>query len=222
MADIKEILELVNSNDISDIRIGLEELGETRSTEYIDIFYSNLLSGNVSIREVCVDYFVKLLDPDVYPRMIKLLSLEDVPLRNAASEILTKTSHIAPEVITTYLWEYDDDVNKFLLDTLNDNSSLMCVDPAACEIISQGMSSENENIVGVVVELLTKFGNEAIWEDLITDSLTADGWVQYSILTSAKLHNPRVIKRFFEVVPQANISEEALIFLDIWNRGEAS
>ncbi len=96
------------------------------------------------------------------------------------------------------------------------------MDQEQCRAVSQGLNSNNENLVGVVVEILTKLGDQQVWYDIIEKAATAAGWIQYSILKCGKLYNPEIIELFFDMVPEELVSEEAKMFCEVWQGEEAS
>ncbi len=222
MATLDEILELINSKDLADKRIGLEELSDLNSLEHKAYFIDYFRHQNVAIREVCVDYFIKMKSSEFFPDLVDVLNCEDVPLRNAAFQVLMTISHHDPSRVISYLWKINDDVDKFLLDSINDNHDLKSLDQEQCRAVSQGLNSNNENLVGVVVEILTKLGDQQVWYDIIEKAATAAGWIQYSILKCGKLYNPEIIELFFDMVPEELVSEEAKMFCEVWQGEEAS
>lgn len=117
-AKLSEIITALSSSDESDRIYAIEDLQEVTDPEIIPYLITALQDRSVRVREAVVDVLINMGGPVVAEATAALLNSEDVPLRNAAIEILEKLGCSALDVLEKYMHSPSADVRKFTIDTI--------------------------------------------------------------------------------------------------------
>lgn len=208
----EEILTLLNSEDSSCRRAALEEMMEESPKENLNHFLKYLADENVGVQEICIDALISLKSKESIKQLIDNLYTENVPLRNASQEILSQISHVDIDQMLEHLYK-DDDVSKFLLDSMLLNINNINFTKEHINYIKEGLQSSNDNIVGTTIEILGELNNEEAWNVLFEECKKENEWIQYSVLKTLSLKAPEKIDKLYQEILQHHQTPSVTMFM---------
>lgn len=208
----EEILALLASEDPACRRAALEEMMEDNPKDHLQHFLKHLKDESVGVQEVCIDALIDIKSSDSIGQLIDNLYTENVPLRNASQEILSKISHVDIDQMLEHLYK-DDDVSKFILDSLVLNIANINFTTEHITYIKEGLQSSNDNIVGATIEILGELNNEEAWNVLFEECKKENEWIQYSVLKTLSAKAPERIEKLYDDILQHHQTPSVTMFM---------
>lgn len=177
--EIKKYIKDLSSNDVEARRQAVERLGEFHDDQCIEPLLLALGDDDWRVRKTAVSAILNLEHNEkVLNGLIASLRSEDnVGLRNASVEVLTKIGEVAVHYLTEAFRDNDRDVRKFIADILGDIG-----DRRAAKALIKGLSDVDENVSLAAVEALGKLKDKTALEPLVNILKRNDKLLSYTVI----------------------------------------
>jgi len=180
--EIKDLIEQTKHEDVTERRYAFEDLAEMNDPSLVDVFIEGLSDDSTAVKEVALDAIIDLKSPESISKLIELLRIENVPVRNASVEILNSIASVNSSPLIDILSDKDDDVVKFIADILICNVDKITFSEDDVEKIKDLLNHNNQNVAGACSELLAQARPKNIVTYLEEKEVINEGWIQYSVL----------------------------------------
>lgn len=147
----QEIIEKLKGNSQEEKRNVLEYLLSVEDiSAYVDEICKCITDEDKGIRNTATMLIINNQPDNAASHIVKLVSSENITLRNLAGEILIKLGSKALDTLVEYNCEKNDDDQKFIIDVLG----LIGSEKAAAHILGILSETENDNVVLACIEAL--------------------------------------------------------------------
>ncbi len=135
MANLQEIMRLLQSEDSEDIREGAFGAGEGRYGECIPLLAGHLGSHNLGVQEAADRALRHIGGPETVHAVAPLLRSDDAPVRNLAMDILREVGGEDIQTLTDLLKDEDPDIRIFVTDILGAAGNVLAVEPLCTALL---------------------------------------------------------------------------------------
>lgn len=175
--DEKQILDLLASDSVDEIREGAFEAGNAKLESALPLLVKKLGVSNPGVHEA-IDYaFRKIGGKAVIFAVIPLLRSEDAPVRNIAMDVLREVGGSDVVVLSELLNDEDPDIRIFGADILGSTNSALAVPSLAHSLLY-------DPEVNVRYQAAVSLGDLAFPEaaDSLNKALKDDEWVRFAVI----------------------------------------
>ncbi len=177
--DIKQILDLLNSDVPEDIREGAYLAGDFQLVEALPRLVKKLEIPNPGIQEAVDGALRKIGGKPVISVVLPLLRSEDAPVRNIAMDVLREVGGSDVTTLAELLNDDDPDLRIFGSDILGSTGSALAV-----PLLSRALLMDPE--VNVRYQAAISLGTLAFPEaaDALNKALKDEEWVRFAVIES--------------------------------------
>jgi HEAT repeat protein len=227
-AKLKEIVSNLHSSDESDRCYAIEDLKEVNDPKIVDYLIDALKDPSVRVRETATDVLVLVGGNGVAEGVASLLESEEVPIRNAAIEILEKMGPAALNTLETCMESSSIDVRKFAIDTVGKILNQTKFDshepkPRIFSVLIDRLWASNANISGAAAEALGLSKDDSVIAPLMShlSGPNKSPWLQCNIIVALSRIGTPNARSSIQNIDKNELFEEAKTFLEMALNGEA-
>jgi HEAT repeat protein len=220
---IDGILKSLGSADESDRCYALEDLQQIEFPAIVPFLITALGDRSARVRETAVGILIKLGGAAAAEGAAALLGTENIPLRNAAIEVLEKLGASALIALEKYVDDPSSDVKKFAIDTIG---KLLAQDPrphpAVLAALIEGLLDKDANVSGAAAEALGLAKDDIAIPFLLRQlvGLNRSSWLQCNIVVALARISSEESSQAIKQIDKTLLSAEAQVFLDSALKGE--
>ncbi|MBW1722615.1 MAG: HEAT repeat domain-containing protein [Deltaproteobacteria bacterium] len=207
-----ELLKDLRSEEESDRRYAVEDLGDLGDPAAIPVLVKALEDEAVAVREAAADSLIAIGGKEVCEQVLPLLSSDDARIRNYATEILEQVGAEAVEGLIRLLGDSSPDVRKFSLDVLGKIGELSEI--RAIKDIGSLLDDENVNVASAAAEALGRIGDPSAVPVLVKH-LSGEPWLQCNILSALSQIGGEEVRKVFLGIDPERLAPEARYYYDM-------
>ncbi|WAM35741.1 HEAT repeat domain-containing protein [Caldicellulosiruptor acetigenus] len=187
MNSVKEIIEMLNSDDYLLQKEAIENAPKFKEPEVVDGLIDLFIKTNNKMIEEHITEALKQMGGSYsVEKLLKLLSHEEARVRVFAFEVLCKIGNDNIQAIIAEAENPDKNVRKFIVDIMGALKNKQTVDA-----LLKRLSDDDVNVVQGAVEALGNIGDVEALKKVIEFLPSAHLWVQWTIIESIKKVNNR-------------------------------
>ena len=209
---VDKLLDKLESDDETERRYAVEDLGELRNTRAIRALVKAMKDPVVGVREAAVDSLIAIGGQEVCKNVIPLLDSDEAALRNYAIEILKELGPDSIDDIKGLCKADSSDIRKFALDILADIGEISDVD--AFGIIVDMLDDSNVNVSAAAAEALGKIGDPAALPALL-DHMDGPPWLQCNCINAMAQIGGQRAKEALKGIAVDRLSTEARYYYSL-------
>jgi HEAT repeat protein len=168
----------LDSPDETTRRWAVEDLGDCGDDAAVELLVRALADPSPAVCEAALDALERIGGETVVQAALPALRSEHVPLRNAASLLLSQLGETAVEHLVGMAADEEKDVRLFAIDTLGRIGS-----PSAEAAIIRMLTDPDINVAAAAAAALGEVGTASAVGPLI-EALKADSWVRCAVAKS--------------------------------------
>jgi HEAT repeat protein len=177
MPDTDQILELLKSEDATNIREGAFSAGDAGLVDAVPLLVELVLSTNLGVQEAADRALRKIGGPETVAAVAPLLRSDDAPVRNVAMDVLREVGDQDFDTLVDLLHDEDPDIRIFTSDILGATGNVMAVSPLCTSLLK-------DPEVNVRYQAAVSLGSLGFPEAArcLNKALEDEEWVQFSVI----------------------------------------
>ena len=220
---LREIITALASLNESDRCYALEDLQQLNDPTIVPYMVNALEDHSVRVRETAVESLIKVGGTPVAEAAAALLSSENVPLRNAAIEVLEMLGSPAVSVLEKYICSPSVDIRKFAIDTLGKLlSQAGTVTPSVLGLLIASLSDQDGNVAGAAAEALGMTKNDLAVPSLVKQIFgeNQSTWLQCNIIVALSRISSEQSLQAIREIDDTRLSGAAKTYIEMALKGE--
>lgn len=214
---VPRLLEELNSPAPAVRREAAKTLGNIGERSAIPALIDRLADGDPDVEEAAIESLSKIRGREVAVRLIPMLAIEHVVMRNRAIQLLRVVGADAPEIIVRLLEDGDRDQRIFCADILGSINI-----GGAVKALISALHDSDANVRATAADSLGKLRATVAVKPLLKQ-LHDDEWVQYSVVQSlANIGDRSAIDPLLEHLDRATEFVQVRIIEALGEMGDAS
>ncbi|QJB57572.1 HEAT repeat domain-containing protein [Pseudodesulfovibrio sp. zrk46] len=177
MADCKEYLALLKSDDKEIVREGAFKAGEAQCVEAVGILAELLQTNHLGIQEAADSSLRRIGGKETVQAVLPLLRSDEAPVRNLSMDILREVGSQDMPSLIELIHDEDADIRIFVSDILGSTDNMLAVEPL-CEALLKDPEVNVRYQAAVSLGELRK--EEAA--PCLNKAINDEEWVQYSVI----------------------------------------
>ncbi|WP_243545868.1 HEAT repeat domain-containing protein [Pseudodesulfovibrio tunisiensis] len=177
MAECKEFLRLLKSDDKEIVREGAFRAGEHDCIEAVPLLAELLTTNHLGIQEAADSSLRKIGGKATVQAVLPLLRSDDAPVRNLAMDILREVGNQDIGSLTRLIHDEDPDIRIFVADILGSTANSLAVEPL-CDAL---LKDPEVNVRYQAAVSLGELGMEEA-APCLNKAMKDEEWVQYSVI----------------------------------------
>ncbi|MGD9124646.1 MAG: HEAT repeat domain-containing protein [Desulfarculaceae bacterium] len=173
---LEQLLDQLSSPDPVARRQAVAELGTLRDNRAVVALLDHLADGDPEIEDAAAQALVRMKGREVASRLVTLLGVEKVNLRNHARELLRLMANDAPDLIYSLMDESDNDLRIFAAELLENVNS-----PLATRVLIKTLEDPEPNVRAAAAISLGRRGETSSVSPLIR-KLDDEEWVRFAVV----------------------------------------
>lgn len=177
MAEHEEMMQLLESEELEDIREGAYLAGEMQEKSAIPLLAKHIQSHSLGVQEAADQALRRIGGAEAVQAVAPLLRSDDAPVRNVAMDILREIGNEDMGTLIDLLRDEDPDMRIFTSDILGASNSRIAVD-----LLCDALLKDPE--VNVRYQAAVSLGNLAFPSaaNCLNKALSDDEWVQFAVI----------------------------------------
>jgi HEAT repeat protein len=182
------------------------QLGRLRDPRSVPALVDRLADPDTEVRASVVQALASIRGREVAARLVPLLSVEQVGLRNTAMELLRRLGQDAPDLILALLEEDDRDLRIFAADIVGNVSS-----PGVNRALIRVMGDSDPNVRATAAISLGR-RREGLAVPALIKALSDEPWVRFAAIEAlAAIGDPAALEPLLAVMRQGDELVQAAI-----------
>ncbi len=177
MANLQEVMTLLQSADPEEIREGAFGAGEGKYADCIPLLAGHLGSHNLGVQEAADHALRNIGGQATVHAVVPLLRSDDAPVRNLAMDILREVGGEDIQTLTDLLKDEDPDIRIFMSDILGATGNLLGVEPL-CKAL---LKDPEVNVRYQAAVSLGSLGYKQA-ATCLNKAMNDEEWVQFAVI----------------------------------------
>ena len=177
MADCKEYLVLLKSDNNEIVRDGAFRAGEDNCVEAVDLLAELLQTNHLGIQEAADSSLRKIGGKETVRAVLPYLRSDEAPVRNLAMDILREVGSQDLPSLIDLIHDEDADIRIFATDILGSTDNILAVEPL-CEAL---LKDPEVNVRYQAAVSLGELGKPEA-SPCLNKAINDEEWVQYSVI----------------------------------------